>query len=413
MATVGAGPAAHPRRPTQPGTVERLRNLAPAARLVGSVLLAAWFAWHTYDRLTYFIERQIPLGMDATIYHRAVVAWLEGGSPWDAAVVVGRWPYHYAGTPVTTVLMAPAGLLAEATFTVAWLGLTWVAASWTLRRLGFPLWWLLFPPLAEALYSANPQVIVLALLVANSSIASAVATALKVYAFLPLLGERRWRQVAAAIGLTALTVVAAPGLWLEYVRQFGFISGRLAHEATRGASAFYFPALLGLTLAALAVLALRDRRAAGWLAVPAVWPASQFHYSTMALPVMSPLLAALLAIPYTTPIAPWLPRLVPVVILLEVARRFVQPWIARAIMDRPVPGPGRPYVATGGRPGRGAERPRPVVKLHVPMQVRLLFLGHVRVPGRLIPTHGRRVARRDRQVDDFMLDVGDRRRGDV
>ena len=70
-----------------------------------------------------------------------------------------------------------------------WLVLTWAAAIWTLRRLRFPLWWLLFPPIAEALCSANPQLVVLALLVTNRRWASAVATGLKVYAFIPLVGE--------------------------------------------------------------------------------------------------------------------------------------------------------------------------------------------------------------------------------
>jgi hypothetical protein len=331
MATAGAGRADPPGRVMRRQILARLRSHARAAQWVGSLALALWFAWHTYDRISHFLARGIPVGMDATIYHRGVVAWLEGGSPWDAAVVVGRWSYHYVGTPVTTVMLAPAGWLPESIFTLGWLGLSWVAAIWTLRRLGFPIWWLLFPPIAEALFSGNPQLVVLALLVANGPVASALATALKVYAFVPLLGERRWRQIAFAVALTAGTVIVAPGLWLDYLRLLGFISSRLALESTRGASAFYFPALLVLTGAALLLLAIRDRRAAGWLAVPAVWPASQFHYSTLALPVMSPFLAVFLAIPYTTPIATWLPRLIPVVIVLEVGRRLLQPAVTRLV----------------------------------------------------------------------------------
>ena len=74
-----------------------------------------------------------------------------------------------------------------------------------------------------------------------------------------------------------------------------------------------------LTIVALGLLALRDRRAAGWLAVPALWPASQLHYSTMALPVMSPLLAFFLAIPIL--------RLPPEIILVEVGRRLLAPTV--------------------------------------------------------------------------------------
>ena len=302
------------------------------ARRAGTILLFAWFAWHTYDRISFFVDRQFPVGLDATIYYRGVVAWLAGTNPWDAAVVVGGFAYHYAGTPVTTVIMAPAALLSEEVFTIAWVVLTWVATIWTLRRLRFPLWWLLFPPIAEALFSANPQLVVLALLVANHSVASAVATMLKVYAFIPLFGEARWRQIALAVGFNAATIVVAPGLWLDYIRQFGEISSRLEYESLQGLSAFYFPVLLAVTVFALLILALRDRRAAGWLAVPAMWPSSQFHYSTMALPVMSPLMAVLLAIPHL--------RLPPVVIILEVARRLIQPWLVQQFLpEQSSPGP--------------------------------------------------------------------------
>jgi hypothetical protein len=302
---------------------QRHRGLPLVVRRMGTVLLAAWFAWHTYARISLFVDLRFPVGIDATIYYRGVVAWLHGGNPWDAAVVIGGSTFHYAGTPVTTVLMAPAGLLSEDAFTVGWLVLTWVAAVWFLRRLRFPLWWLLFPPLAEALFSANPQLVVLALLVANRSLASAVATGLKVYAFIPLVGELRWRQIALAVALYVATFVIAPGLWLDYLRLFGSISSRLESETQQGGSAFYFPVLLGVTVVALLILALRDRRAAGWLAVPAVWPSSQFHYSTMALPVMSPLLAVLLALPFA--------RLAPVAIVLEVGRRLVGPWVGRFV----------------------------------------------------------------------------------
>jgi hypothetical protein len=306
-------------------SAQRSRGLAPVGRRVGTILLAAWFAWHTYDRISFFVALRFPVGIDAMIYYRGVVAWLHGINPWDAAVVIGGSTFHYAGSPVTTVLMAPAGLLSEDAFTVAWLVLTWAAAVWTLRRLRFPLWWMLFPPIAEALFSANPQLVVLALLVANRSWMSAVATGLKVYAFIPLVGEWRWRQIALAVALYAATFVIAPGLWLDYLRLFGSISSRLESETQQGGSAFYFPLLLAVTVVALLILALRDRRAAGWLAVPAVWPSSQFHYSTMALPVMSPLLAVLLALPIA--------RLAPVAIILEVGRRLVGPWVGRFVMS--------------------------------------------------------------------------------
>ena len=300
----------------------------PLVRRVGNVLLFVWFAWQTYARISFFLRLNFPWGIDATIYYRGVVAWLHGADPWAASVSVNGYAYHYAGSPVTTVLMAPASLLGEQAFTYGWLGLTLVAAIWTLRRLHFPLWWLLFPPIAEALFSGNPQLVVLALLVANKDIASALATGLKVYAFIPLFGETRWRQIGIAVLFNAATILVAPGLWLDYLRELGSISSRLERESTQGGSAFYLPMLLAICVVALVLLALRDRRAAGWLTVPAIWPASQFHYSTMALPVMSPLLAVLLAYPYL--------RLTPVAIVLDVGRRLVTPWVRRVLV---VPGP--------------------------------------------------------------------------
>ena len=293
--------------------------LTVGVRRAWPILLLGWFAWQTYPRISYFVGRHFPLGIDARIYYRGVVAWLQGGNPWDAAVVVGSSSYHYAGSPVTTVLLAPAALLSEDAFTGAWLILTWVAAAWILRRVHLPIWWLLFPPISEGLFSGNPQVIVLALILTDRSWLAAIGTALKVYAFVPLAGEGRWRTIGVALAVNAATVVIAPGLWLRYVGLFGTISSRLAYESNQGFSAFYFPALLAVTVVALGLLALRDRRTAGWLAVPALWPSSQLHYSMMALPVMSPLLAFFLAIPVF--------RLPPEIIIVEAVRRLLAPTV--------------------------------------------------------------------------------------
>ena len=300
--------------------------LIAGARRAWPIVLCAWFAWQTYLRISFFVRLAFPLGIDARIYYRGVVAWLQGGNPWDAAVTVGGTPYHYAGSPVTTVIMAPAALVSEDAFTLIWLVLSWAAVIWTLRRLNLPLWWLLFPPISEALFSGNPQLEVLALILAQRSWLAAIGTALKVYAFIPLAGEGRWRTIVVAVALNAATILVAPGLWQAYIQQFGAISSRLAYESIEGFSAFYYPALLVVLGLALVLLALRDRRAAGWLAVPALWPASQLHYSTMALPVMTPLLAFFLAIPIL--------RLPPEIILVEVVRRLVAPYLTGFLARR-------------------------------------------------------------------------------
>ena len=300
-----------------------VQTWAHRVRRTWPIALFAWFAWQTKERISLLVTGQFPVGIDARIYYRGVMAWLHGGNPWDALVAVGANTYHYAGSPVTTVLLAPAGLLSEEAFTAAWLVLTWVAAGWTLRRLHLPIWWLLFPPISEALFSGNPQLIVLALILADRSWLAALGTALKVYAFFPLVGEGRWRAIGFAVLVNGATVLIAPGLWARYLALLPMISGRLEYESGQGFSAFYFPALLVAAVVALIVLALRNRRVAGWLAVPAIWPASQFHYSTMAMPVISPLLAVFLAIPT--------PRLPPQVIVAEVVRRLLSPFVTRQL----------------------------------------------------------------------------------
>jgi hypothetical protein len=258
--------------------------------------LAAWFAIQSYLRLSQFVANRVPVGLDARIYYEGVAAWLAGHDPWTARVVFFGHTFSYAGSPATTVLMAPARLLSEDAFTAVWLGLTFGAALWTLRRLELPLWWMLFPPTTEALFSGNPQLVILALLLMRGSLPAAIAVALKVYPIIPLIGLRRWRAATAGVVLTMLTFVVAPGLWLQYLESFGAISARLAKESQNGWSAFAFPILFVPAAIALIALARRDLAAAGWLAVPALWPDTEFHYSTFALPLRSRPLAALLAI---------------------------------------------------------------------------------------------------------------------
>ena len=329
------------RRLTSVRVVTRPQGWSLFVNRWGAVLLTVWFASHTFNRISSFVAQGFPVGIDAMIYYRGAVAWLHGGNPWDAAVAGADWSFHYVGTPATTVMMAPAAILSEGAFTAAWIVFTWLAAIWTLRRLGLPLWWLAFPPIAEALYSANPQLVILALLVANRSLASAIAIGLKVFAVIPLAGGLRWRQIALGVGLTAATILIAPNLWLDYLRSFWSISSRLAFETQQDGSVFHASILLGLTALALLLLAARDRQTAGWLTVPALWPSSQFHYSTLALPVMSPLLAVLLAIPGLS---------AQVVIILEVGRILIGPRVAQ-------------LWRSDRRPTFGRERPTTVLDL--------------------------------------------------
>ena len=291
-------------------------------RVLGSLILATWFAGQTVMRIARFVRDKVPIGQDIQIYYRGVQDWLEGHDPWGASVVVNPHAvFSYAGSPATTVLLAPSALFSESQFTVLWLALSVLSAVAIVRWLRLPFWWLLFPPTTEALYSGNPQLVVLMLLLVgvrrSGILADGVAVALKVYAVIPLLGQRKWRRVFFALALTAATFAIAPTLWIHYAQQFGAISARLAKESGGGYSAFYHPLLLVPTAIAIALLWFRDPKAAAWLAVPALWPSSEFHYATFAQPVMTPLLAVLLAVP--------IQRLAPVAIVLYVAWRFASP----------------------------------------------------------------------------------------
>lgn len=299
-------------------------------RLLGQASLALLFAALSFQRITGFVRALVPVGLDIRIYYRGVEAWLRGANPWDAYVATGTHvKFFYAGSPATTLVLAPGALLSEDHFTVLWLGLTALSAVAILRWLRLPLWWLMFPPIAEALFSGNPQLIILMLLLAGGgplgAAADTIGVALKVYAIVPLLAERHLRRLGLALAVTIASFLIAPSMWFEYLNQFGTISARLAHGSGNGFSAFYYPLLLVPTAVAIVLLWRRDPKAAAWLAVPALWPATELHYSTLALPVMNPLLAVLLAIP--------IPRLPPVAIILYVIWRYAAEPVQRRLAN--------------------------------------------------------------------------------
>jgi hypothetical protein len=170
-----------------------------------------------------------------------------------------------------------------------------VAAVWVVRRLGLPMWWLLFPPLTHSIWNGNPQTIALALLLVTGPAAvraasASVAVALKLYTALCL--AFRWRDLVVAGIVMAILLVIVP--WRQYLDSGLGIAAHL-NTAWNG-SAWRFPVLLIPTVGALWVL---RRHGAEWLSVPAIWPATQFYYSAMALPALvgRPVLAAAFALP--------------------------------------------------------------------------------------------------------------------
>lgn len=272
------------------------------------------------------------LGIDARIYYRAAAAWVDGTSPWDAFAMqqAGGEVFHFAALPTAAVLIAPLTTLAEDAFVAIWLLISAVLSIWTIRRLGLSWWWLMFPPTILGVVSGNPQNILLALLLSSSAPLRALAPMLKVYALLPLLTRRMFVSAALAVVFASVTWFAARDLWLEYGSRSSEIVARLNLESVGGHSAWVRPELLlPPALLGLALLWMVDQRATGWLAAPAVFPATQFHISTMALPVIaggaSPWLAAGLAIP--------IQGVAPLVIAAFGVLRFVSAFRARATRE--------------------------------------------------------------------------------
>lgn len=274
---------------------------------IGVSARLAWNAW-----------TQSWLGVDAQIYYRGSAAWLAGESPWSAVVYSLGQPAHYSALPTTVVLLAPATSLPEPAFVPLFLVASAIAAWYVIRKLGLPWYYLAFPPLFQGVQTGNPNVVLLALLLTGVPFLEALAPILKVYAAIPIVGRLRLRSAAWAAAFVVLTLPAML-LWVEYFATFMARSGRLLEEASGGWSApLAGPVETVVTAIAVGLLWARDREAGSWLAVPALWPASQLHYAALAMPLLKDRwwLAAFLAVPI-----PGLPALAPFLVLGEMAVR--------------------------------------------------------------------------------------------
>ena len=289
------------------GLRARTQGLEAAFRRIG---LLAWFV--AVDLL--WIVKPEALGIDARHYQRASNAWLVGRSPWtvmDAGI-------PFAAGPHTLLAYAPTSVLPVPVATALWMIAGGAAALWVVRRLGLPMWWALFPPLAHAVWNGNPQTVMLALLVVGTARAGAAAAIVKLYALLPLAFHPRRFLVASAV--LALSIAILP--WQLYLESNLGVGTHL--QTAWNGSAWRLPILIPPTLIGLWIL---RRRGAEWFAVPAIFPATQFYYVSTALPALAgrPLLAALLAAP--------IPLAVPLVVLVLAGMEI------------------RRVLATAGRPG--------------------------------------------------------------
>jgi len=295
------------------------RRLLAFGRRAAPFALAAWFAYWAWRAIAgVFWDWPVHLdtvGIDGRLYYRAAQTWLAGGDPWTAYTATNTWPpsgqyIHemFVGPPPTVLAFVPFVWIPETLFVVGWLAVTVAAAVYTIRRLGLPIWWLLFPPMVTGIVSGNPHVVALALLLCGSDRVRWLAAPMKAYAMIPMVAERQWRSLVILGAAGLASVLLFWPLWSHYFAIAGTLQSWLIGAGTHGGySAARDPRLFVLTAAALAALALVDRRASGWLAVPALWPGTELFYSTFALPLRSPWLTAALALslPKAAAAIPW------------------------------------------------------------------------------------------------------------
>jgi hypothetical protein len=270
------------------------RTISPRGRrLAVTGILLTTFALVTASRLLNAI-RLDTIAIDLRIYRAAAETALGGGDPWSVSIN----GLSFAGPPPTLLPYLPAAIVPESIALLIYAAIIAAAAVVAVRAVGMPMWWLLFPPISESLIVLNPDVVVIALLVAAPRFA-ALAVPLKVYAAVPLALQLRWRPLLVG---AALCLLSLPW-WDEFLAARDTIAASLAAQSSGGASA-WGTWLMVPTVVALAVL---FRRGAEWLAVPALWPYTQLHYAALALPVAakSAFVALLLSFdaPYVAPIA--------------------------------------------------------------------------------------------------------------
>lgn len=260
--------------------------------VVNALLLPIWFAIHAIVLGLHYVDRGL-VGIDVHVYRAAARTALTGGDPW-ALQASGL---TFAGPPPTLLFYIPTIIMPQWLATVIVMSAGVAAAAWAIRQLDLPIWWLLFPPVVEALLVGNPDVLILALLLVRGP-AAGLAAVLKVYAFVPLILQKRWRESAIAVVVSLFTLP----LWPAFFSNMGSVAATLDSQS-QGYSAwgtwFIVPTVVALW-------ALR-RRGAEWLVVPAVWPHTQMHYAAMSLPAVRhyPLAAAVvgLQIPLAAPAA--------------------------------------------------------------------------------------------------------------
>ena len=252
-------------------------------RRVGNAALAAWFITISVMRLSYLALAD-PFS-DSTLYLRGVSAWLRGENPW----LVHMTTLYFAAAPPSLLPMVPFALLPEPVGLAVLFVLAVAASFWTLRRLGLPWWWITWPPLVDNLWNGNPQLFIVPLLLGA---VAWFAPIVKAYAIVPLIIQLRLRAVLVSAFLVLITAPLLP--WGQFLDRWSEISRLLSEQSQGGMSAWFFPVLVPFAAIALVVM---GRERASWWAIPALWPSTQWYYTLMAMPALTPLTAAVLAAP--------------------------------------------------------------------------------------------------------------------
>jgi hypothetical protein len=252
------------------------------------LLLPIWFVIYAIQTFVHFSAHDA-IGVDLAIYRHAAEVALGGGNPW---IPDPGW-VSFAAPPPTLLLYVPVTLMPLPLATVVMMSAGVLGAAWAIRRLHLPLWWLLFPPLFDALIVGNPDALVLALLLVRGPLAG-LAAVLKVYALLPLLLQRRWVALVLAAAVGAFSLPQLPNFLaaIDIVRSTLDTTAKLSAWGT----VFIIPVIVALWF-------LR-RRGAEYLVVPTLWPNTQSHYGTMALPAIHPYPVAAALIGLNTPLVP-------------------------------------------------------------------------------------------------------------
>ena len=299
---------------------------------VANIALATWFVTLSVMRLTVLWPVR---GADMRLYLAGTREWLAGGDPWS----VHFGSFHFAAAPPSLLPMVPFALLPEGLAMALLTVLAFVATFWTLHRLGLPWWWITWPPLVDNLWNGNPQIFLVPLLLGS---AAWLAPVVKAYAVAPLLIQWRWKTLAitALIGLVTLPILP----WAAFFEHLSTTTGLLSEQSQGGMSAWVVPILVPFTVIALVAM---GRERASWWFVPAIWPSTQWYYSLMAMPALTPVTAAILAAPVQGG-----PAVAAIVAALEV-------WYVRRRRERARPGqPDQPdQTAAATSDGRTVRAP--------------------------------------------------------